>query len=95
MRDEEQAAHLPVEDLSRSPLVRAVRGLLNAEECRYLMSMAEPQLEPSYVVDPRTGARIPHPVRTSSGMSFGPVGQDLVVNRINRCLARITGTEVG
>jgi len=95
MRDESDVSRLPVEELSRAPLVRAIRGLLNGDECRYLMSMAEPHLEPSFVIDPRTGARIPHPVRTSSGMSFGPLGEDLVVNRINRRLARITGTKSG
>ena len=95
MRSEEKAARLPCEELSRSPLIRAVRGLLAPEECRYLVNMAEPHLQPSFVIDPRTGARIPHPVRTSSGMSFGPVGEDLVVHRINRRLASITGTQVG
>jgi len=95
MRSDEEAARLPCEELSHRPLVRVVRGLLTVEECRYLAGMAEPHLQPSFVIDPRTGARIPHPVRTSSGMSFGPDGEDLVVHRINRRLARITGTEVG
>jgi prolyl 4-hydroxylase len=95
MRDEEEAARLPVETLSEAPLIRAVRGLLTVDECRYLTAMAEPHLEPSYVIDPRSGARLPHPVRTSSGMSFGPFGEDLVVHRLNRRLARLTGTHVG
>jgi prolyl 4-hydroxylase len=95
MPDEESAARLPSETLSEAPLVRVVRGFLTPDECNYLRLMAEPQLQPSFVIDPRTGARIPHPVRTSSGMSFGPAGEDLVVHRINRRLARITGTQVG
>lgn len=94
MRGDEEAARLPVETLSERPLVRAVRGLLSREECRYLTAMAEPHLEASYILDPVTGARIPHPVRTSSGMSFGPFGEDLVVHRLNRRIARITGTDV-
>jgi len=95
MRGDDVSARLPVEILSERPWIRAVRGLLTAEECNYLRSMAEPHLEPSFVIDPRTGARIPHPVRTSSGMSFGPAREDLVVHKINRRLAGITGTQVG
>jgi prolyl 4-hydroxylase len=94
MRGEEEAARLPVETLSERPAVRAVRGLLSPEECRYLSAMAEPHLQPSFILDPRTGARLPHPVRTSSGMSFGPFGEDLVVHRLNRRIARATGTDV-
>ena len=95
MKSDEEAARLPSEPLSRDPEIRAVRGLLTPEECHYLSAMAEPHLEPSFVIDPASGARIPHPVRTSSGMSFGPLGEDLVVHRINRRLARITDTDVG
>jgi prolyl 4-hydroxylase len=94
MRSDDEAAALPLETLSAQPFVRAVRGLLAPEDCQYLRAMAEPHLQPSFVVDPRTGARIPHPVRTSSGMSFGPAGEDLVVHKINRRLARITGSDV-
>ena len=89
------ALDIPAEALSERPLVKAVRGLLTAEECRYLTILAGPQLQPSVVQDPATGRRIPHPVRTSSGMSFGPMLEDRVVNAINRRLAAVTGTEIG
>jgi prolyl 4-hydroxylase len=56
------------------------------------MSLAEPQLQPSLVVDPRTGARIL--TRCGSGMCFGPTLEDLVVNRLNWRLAKLTGTAV-
>lgn len=94
MKSESEATRLPVETLSEAPRIKAVRGLLNAEECTYVMTMAKPSLEPSYVIDPRTGGRMPHPVRTSTGMSFGPTTEDLVIRRINRRLARVTGTRV-
>ena len=94
MRSEAEVSRLPVETLSEAPLIKAIRGLLNPEECRYVMTMAQPSLEPSYVIDPRTGGRMPHPVRTSTGMSFGPTTEDLVIRRINRRLARVTGTRV-
>jgi prolyl 4-hydroxylase len=83
------------EILSESPQVRCVRGLLSEEQCGYVMQVAASHLQPSFVVDPRTGRRIPHPIRTSSGMSFGPTQEDIVIHGINRMLADITGTEVG
>lgn len=95
MRSTAAVARLPVETLSDAPLVRAVRGLLNREECRYIINLAGPQLQPSFVVDPATGRRIPHPVRTSTGMSFGPSQEDYVIHRINRRIAAVTGTQVG
>ena len=56
------------------------------------MTLAEPDLQPSFVVDPATGGRMPHPVRTSFGTSYGPTQEDLVVNRLNRRIAAATGT---
>jgi prolyl 4-hydroxylase len=78
--------------VSASPEVVLVGGLLAPEECRYIMALAEPRLEPSVVQDPVTGRRIPHPVRTSYGASFGPAQEDLVINRVNRRLASVTCT---
>ena len=90
----EQVGELAVEVQRENPSVRIVRGLLLESECRYLMTLAEPALQPSSVIDPQSGKRIPHPVRTSAGMSFGPVNEDLVVHAINRRLAAVTGTDV-
>jgi prolyl 4-hydroxylase len=88
-----QAAQREV--LSADPRIELVRGLLSAEECRYVMTLAEPALEPSFVIHPVSGQRVPHPTRTSHGASFGPVQEDLVINAINRRLAEATGTEAG
>lgn len=94
MRNENETARLPTETLSESPHIRVIRQLLSTEECRYLMTLAEPHLQPSFVIDPRTGGRMPHPVRTSSGMSFGPTLEDRVVHLVNRRLAKVTRTGV-
>lgn len=94
MRSEAEVSRLPTELLCDRPVIKAVRGFLNADECNYVMTMAKPSLEPSFVIDPRTGGRMPHPVRTSTGMSFGPTTEDLVIRRINRRIARISGTRV-
>ncbi len=88
------AASAPREVISAAPSIILIRGLLIAEECRYLMTLAAPRLQPSFVLD-ATGKRVPHPVRTSSGTSFGPTMEDLVINVINRRIAEATGTGLG
>lgn len=80
------------EPVNGSPEIVLIGGLLAPEECRHLIARAEPTLQPSFVVDPASGQRIPHPVRTSHGTSFGPTEEDLVINRINRRIAAASGT---
>jgi prolyl 4-hydroxylase len=82
------------ETLCDAPIVKRYPALLAARECAYLMAMAEPQLRPSFVTDPRTGAQMPHPIRTSTGMSFGPTQEDLVIRRLNERIAHASGTAV-
>lgn len=83
------------EPVREDPRIEWRRGLFSAAECRYLMDRAEPLLRPSFVVDPKSGARIPHPVRTSAGMNFGPTQEDLVVAMLNCRIAAATGTQAG
>ena len=80
--------------LAEAPLVKLYPGLLTARECAYLTVMAEPGLQPSFVTNPQTGARMPHPIRTSMGMSFGPTQEDLVIRRINERIARASGSAI-
>ena len=94
MRPAREALRLPTEVLSENPSIRVVRKLFTSDECAYLIRLAAPDLQPSFVIDPRTGARIPHPVRTSSGMSFGPTQEDRVVHFLNRRIAAVTGSKV-
>lgn len=82
------------ETLSERPLIRTIRALLTPEECRYLIALAEPALQPSFVINPVTGRRMPHPTRTSLGMSFGPTTEDRVVRTINERLARVSDTDI-
>ena len=78
--------------LSGSPWVAAAPGFLTAAECAYLRRAAEPAMQPSVVVDPATGAMVPHPVRSSDAAMFGVHAEDLVVNAINRRIAALSGT---
>lgn len=80
--------------LSEAPHIRAVRGGLSIAECRYLIDRSERHLQPSFINHPVTGKRVPHPTRTSMGMSFGPSLEDAVVRRINRRLAAVSGTKL-
>ena len=80
------------ETLSEAPRVSVARGFASAQECDYLLARAEPQLQPSMVVDPATGRLIPHPVRTSEGAHFGVTQEDLAVSALNRRIAALTGT---
>ena len=94
LRSEGDLVHDHVETLSEGPLVRLHRDLLTREECAYLRMMAEPLLQPSFVTNPATGARMANPIRTSLGMSFGPTQEDLVVHRINARIAQASGTDI-
>lgn len=79
-------------ELSASPQILRISGLLAPEECRWIAERAGPSIQPSFVVDPASGRRVPHPIRTSHGTNFGPLDEDLVLNRINRRVAAATGT---
>ncbi|OAN65819.1 2OG-Fe(II) oxygenase [Sphingomonas sp. TDK1] len=68
--------------------------LLSAEECAHLATSAQPLLQPSFVLDPRSGRPMPHPIRTSDGGAIGPTGEDLVIRAINLRIAAATGTDV-
>lgn len=75
----------------RLPLLRA-DSFLPAEACAYLMDVARPRLAPSFVIDPRTRQRRPHPVRTSSGAGIGPDAEDLAIGAILDRIAALSGT---
>jgi prolyl 4-hydroxylase len=92
MMSQSRADARPTRCLSEDPIVRMIDGLLLETECAYIRALAEPALRPSFVVDPRTGHRIPNPVRTSMGMSFGPMEEDLVIHALNRRVAAASGT---
>lgn len=80
--------------LSPSPHVVRYPGLLSADECAHIATVAAPMLAPSTVMDPKTGHMREHPVRTAMAAVIGPAKEDLVVRAINLRLAAITGTAV-
>ena len=88
------AAECASEYLSQSPEVRHFPGLLSAAECAYLIETAAPLLQPSVIVDPRTGQQVPNPVRTSSAAGFPFVDENPAIHALNKRLAAASGTDV-
>ena len=80
--------------ISASPFVASFKQVLTTTECDYLIRLATPMLHPSMIVDPRTGAMRPDPVRKSDAAMFAWAAEDLVVHAINRRIAAVSGTAV-
>ncbi|HEX8124130.1 MAG TPA: 2OG-Fe(II) oxygenase [Allosphingosinicella sp.] len=84
----------PARPLSAAPRAAAFEGFMTVEECAWLRSAGDPALQPSAVVDPKTGRMVPHPVRSSDAATFGVHSEDLVVNALNRRIASASGTRI-
>ncbi|MCA3254729.1 MAG: 2OG-Fe(II) oxygenase [Alphaproteobacteria bacterium] len=67
-------------------------GFLTADECAYLIGAAEPFFTASVVVDPRTGAHLPNPIRTSDTAFFPIVDENPAIHALNRRIAAASGT---
>lgn len=80
--------------LSASPKVQYFPALLSRDECSHLASVASVLLEPSFVIDPKSGKATPHPVRLSDHGTIGPAREDVVIRAINLRIAAATGTSV-
>ncbi len=81
------------EILSANPQITIHRGLFSAAECRYLMLLGTPWLERAMVIDEATGAGVIDSIRDADTSSFPPLAEDLVVQRINACIAAASGTD--
>jgi len=75
------------------PVMAALAGVVTPEECARLVEMARPRLEPSTVADARTGEDVVTAQRTSLGMFFRPMENDLVA-RLDRRLSDVAGLPV-
>jgi prolyl 4-hydroxylase len=72
------------------PVVAALAGVVTPDECADLVKLARPRLAPSTVADAETGKDVVSAVRTSRGMFFRPMENDLVA-RLDRRFAEIAG----
>jgi prolyl 4-hydroxylase len=80
--------------ISESPHLTLFEGLFTRGECAYLIRAAVPMLEPSVVVDNRTGRQVRDPVRTSDGVGFTWPLENPAVHALNRRIAAASGTGV-
>jgi prolyl 4-hydroxylase len=82
------------EQLSDAPDIVRFPRLLSPAECAHIAGAVQDILEPSHVVDPKSGKLREHPIRTSDGALVGPTREDLVIRAINLRIAAISGTGV-
>lgn len=80
--------------LCESPRILHYPALFTPQECAHVASIGSELLEPSSVIDPRSGRTIPHPIRTSDGGAIGPLREDLVIRALNLRIAAASGTAV-
>lgn len=78
-----------VEVISWEPRAFVFHNFLSKEECEYLISIAQPHMEKSTVVDSDTGKSKDSRVRTSSG-TFLARGRDKIVRNIEKRIADFT-----
>ena len=81
--DREIVVHMRIED----PVCAALGNVLDADECRTLIEMARPRLEPSTLVDLATGQDIVSDKRASWGMFFR-LEENEFIARLDRRLSR-------
>ncbi|MEA3060715.1 MAG: prolyl 4-hydroxylase [Sphingomonadales bacterium] len=77
--------------LSDSPVVSLYPGAFTDSECRYLVDIAMPALQPSLVGD-GAGQEVRRQVRTSDDMTIAWMIEDPAVHALNRRLAALSGT---
>jgi prolyl 4-hydroxylase len=82
--DREVVVHMRVED----PVCATLGNVLDADECRTLIELARPRLEPSTLVDLATGQDIVSDKRASWGMFFRLEENDFIA-RLDRRLSRV------
>lgn len=82
------------ERISDSPDAVMFRSLFTPDECDFLIECAMPVLQPSKVIDPRTGELVPNPVRTSDAAGFPLMAERPAIHALNRRLAAASGTQV-
>jgi prolyl 4-hydroxylase len=88
----EPTADTPSEPVRSDPDVRRYPDFLTAAECDYLVTQAQPMLQPSVVLHPISQEFILDPIRTSTAAGFPFVREDPVMHAINQRIAAATGT---
>lgn len=92
--DGEPQGPVDSERLDQHGKIRCIRQFLTPIECNYLISLADPVLQPSVVVDPQTGQLVRNTIRTSLAAAFPFTAEPPALHAINRRIALATSTTV-
>jgi prolyl 4-hydroxylase len=88
---ERRLAEMQPKIISADPYVALYPGLFSPAECKYLAMLAAPWLEQA-MVNVEGGDTHYESVRDADSSAISHLTEDLVVQRINRCIATATGT---
>ncbi len=91
---EQRLAEITPKIVSADPYIALYPGLFSTAECKYLAVLGTPWLERASVLGLDGQPRMDL-VRDAESCSIPHLAEDLVVQAVNRCIARATGTEPG
>ena len=92
---ERRLAEVEPKIISADPYIALHPQLFSAAECKYLAVLGAPWLEKAIVLDLAGQQRMDELVRDAQSCSIPNLAEDLVVQAVNRCIAKATGTEPG
>lgn len=81
--------------VSHDPYIALYPQLFSAAECKYLAVLGTPWLEKAAILDLAGQGRTDDKIRDAQSCSIPNLAEDLVVQKINACIAKATGTEPG
>ena len=81
--------------VSKDPYIAIYPQLFSPAECRYLAVLGTPWLEKAGVLDLSGEGRLDSLVRDAESCAIPNLAEDLVVQTINQCIAKATGTQPG
>jgi len=92
--DGDPSAVPEAETLSGPPDIRMFRHLLSAEECAFLVELAEARFRPARIFDEAQRRFVADPLRDSDAAGFPIVLEWPFVHALNRRIAAASGTDV-
>ena len=92
---EKRLADVEPKIISNDPYIALYPQLFSAAECRYLAVLGTPWLEKAAILDLAGEGRMDEKIRDAQSCSIPNLAEDLVVQAVNRCIAKATGTQPG
>jgi prolyl 4-hydroxylase len=89
---EQRLAEVQPKIISQDPYIALYPGLFSPAECKYLAMLAAPWLDKAMVTVDGDETQF-ETVRDADSSAISHLTEDLIVQRINRCIAAATGTQ--